>query len=104
MTGLALLQLKVSVDDSWLDYLIIGIYFLFVLGIGAILRYSGELPGAHHIDNHPEPGPDCGACQLVQHGDTVRDGQLFPDRHAGAGADRPAGVVHERDGGEHYRF
>lgn len=38
MTGLALTQLKVSVDSSWLDYLIIGIYFAFVLGIGAILR------------------------------------------------------------------
>lgn len=35
---MALLQLKVSVDKSWLDYLIIGIYFVFVLGIGAILR------------------------------------------------------------------
>lgn len=38
MTSLALLQLEVSVEDSWLDYLIIGIYFLFVLGIGAVLR------------------------------------------------------------------
>jgi solute:Na+ symporter, SSS family len=38
MSGLALLQLQVSVDDSWLDYLIIGLYFLFVLGIGAVLR------------------------------------------------------------------
>ncbi len=38
MSGLALLQLKVSVDESWVDYLIIGIYFIFVLGIGAMLR------------------------------------------------------------------
>ncbi|MCA3748667.1 MAG: Na+/galactose cotransporter, partial [Rubrobacter sp.] len=38
MTGLGLLQLKVSVDESWVDYLIIGIYFVFVLGIGALLR------------------------------------------------------------------
>ena len=38
MSGPALLQLKVSVDESWVDYLIIGIYFLFVLGIGALLR------------------------------------------------------------------
>src|SRR5919199_3147874 len=38
MTSLALLQLKVSVNDSWLDYFIIGVYFLFVLGIGAVLR------------------------------------------------------------------
>ncbi len=38
MTGLALLQLQVSVDETWLDYFIIGVYFLFVLGIGAILR------------------------------------------------------------------
>src|SRR5215207_3472081 len=30
--------LQVSVDDSWLDYFIIGVYFLFVLGIGAVLR------------------------------------------------------------------
>jgi SSS family solute:Na+ symporter len=30
--------LKVSVDESWVDYLIIGIYFVFVLGIGAVLR------------------------------------------------------------------
>ena len=37
-SSLALLQLKVSVDDSWLDYFIIGVYFLFVLGIGAVLR------------------------------------------------------------------
>ena len=38
MDVLALAQLKVSVDKSWLDYLIIGIYFVFVLGIGAVLR------------------------------------------------------------------
>ena len=38
MTALALLQLKVSVNHSWIDYLIIGIYFVFVLGIGALLR------------------------------------------------------------------
>lgn len=36
--GLALLQLQVSVDETWLDYFIIGVYFLFVLGIGAVLR------------------------------------------------------------------
>jgi SSS family solute:Na+ symporter len=36
--ALGLVQAKVSVDQSWLDYLIIGIYFVFVLGIGAILR------------------------------------------------------------------
>jgi solute:Na+ symporter, SSS family len=34
----ALLQVDVSVDQSWLDYFIIGIYFVFVLGIGALLR------------------------------------------------------------------
>ena len=34
----ALLQLKFAVDESWLDYLIIGVYFVFVLGIGAVLR------------------------------------------------------------------
>ncbi len=38
MAALALLQLKVSVNHSWVDYLIIGIYFVFVLGIGALLR------------------------------------------------------------------
>jgi SSS family solute:Na+ symporter len=38
VTGPALLQVQVSVDDSWLDYFIIGVYFLFVLGIGAVLR------------------------------------------------------------------
>ena len=38
MAGLALLQLQVSVDESWLDYLIIGLNLVFVLGIGAILR------------------------------------------------------------------
>jgi SSS family solute:Na+ symporter len=31
-------QLKVSVNETWLDYFIIGVYFVFVLGIGAILR------------------------------------------------------------------
>jgi SSS family solute:Na+ symporter len=36
--GLALLQSKVQVNDSWLDYFIIGVYFVFVLGIGAVLR------------------------------------------------------------------
>src|SRR5215217_7311723 len=30
--------MQVDVDDSWLDYFIIGVYFLFVLGIGAVLR------------------------------------------------------------------
>jgi SSS family solute:Na+ symporter len=38
MPTLALLQQQVSVDQSWLDYLIIGLYFVFVLGIGALLR------------------------------------------------------------------
>jgi SSS family solute:Na+ symporter len=38
VTVLALLQMQVDVDDSWLDYFIIGVYFLFVLGIGAVLR------------------------------------------------------------------
>jgi solute:Na+ symporter, SSS family len=36
MTGLALLQSKVPVNDTWLDYFIIAVYF--VLGIGAVLR------------------------------------------------------------------
>jgi solute:Na+ symporter, SSS family len=38
MSGLAIVQVNVAVDKTWLDYLIIGIYFVFVLGIGAILR------------------------------------------------------------------
>ncbi len=38
MSGLALLQSKVQVNDTWLDYFIIGTYFVFVLGIGALLR------------------------------------------------------------------
>lgn len=38
MTGLVLLQLQVSGDEFWLEYLIIGVYFVFVLEIGAILR------------------------------------------------------------------
>jgi len=28
MTGLALLQSKVQVNDTWLDYFIIGVYFV----------------------------------------------------------------------------
>ena len=39
MTNLALLQQPmVDVNSSWLDYFIIGVYFVFVLGIGAVLR------------------------------------------------------------------
>jgi len=38
IVALALLQAEVSVDQTRLDYLIIGIYFVFVLGIGALLR------------------------------------------------------------------
>src|SRR3712207_8553247 len=38
MGDLALLQSLVQVNDSWLDYFIIGVYFVFVLGIGAVLR------------------------------------------------------------------
>lgn len=38
MSGLTLLQLKVAVDETWVDYVIIVIYFIFVLGIGAMLR------------------------------------------------------------------
>jgi solute:Na+ symporter, SSS family len=38
MFGLALIQSKVQVNDTWLDYFIIGVYFVFVLGIGALLR------------------------------------------------------------------
>ena len=37
-SSVALLQMQVSVNDSWLDYFIIGVYFVFVLGIGAVLR------------------------------------------------------------------
>jgi solute:Na+ symporter, SSS family len=35
---LALLQSMVRVNDTWIDYFIIGVYFVFVLGIGAVLR------------------------------------------------------------------
>ena len=38
MGNLAFLQSQVQVNDSWLDYFIIGVYFVFVLGIGAVLR------------------------------------------------------------------
>ena len=38
MAGLALLQLQVSVDASWLDYLIIGVNLIFALEIEAIPR------------------------------------------------------------------
>jgi solute:Na+ symporter, SSS family len=38
MSGLALIQSKIQVNDTWLDYFIIGVYFVFVLGIGALLR------------------------------------------------------------------
>ena len=38
MTHLALLQSLVRVNDTWLDYFIIAVYFVFVLGIGAVLR------------------------------------------------------------------
>jgi solute:Na+ symporter, SSS family len=38
MSSLALLQSLVQVNDTWLDYFIIAVYFVFVLGIGAVLR------------------------------------------------------------------
>ncbi len=38
MVELALLQPLVKVNDTWIDYFIIGVYFVFVLGIGALLR------------------------------------------------------------------
>jgi SSS family solute:Na+ symporter len=38
MHNLALLQAMVRVNDTWLDYFIIAVYFVFVLGIGAVLR------------------------------------------------------------------
>ena len=39
MANLALLQQPlVEVNESWIDYFIIGVYFVFVLGIGAVLR------------------------------------------------------------------
>ena len=38
MGNLALLQTMVEVNESWIDYFIIGVYFVFVLGIGAVLR------------------------------------------------------------------
>lgn len=38
MFDVAVAQVKVSVDDTWIDYFIIGVYFVFVLGIGAVLR------------------------------------------------------------------
>ena len=33
-----MVQSKVQVNDTWLDYFIIAVYFVFVLGIGAVLR------------------------------------------------------------------
>jgi solute:Na+ symporter, SSS family len=36
--NLALLQSLVEVNETWLDYFIIAVYFVFVLGIGAALR------------------------------------------------------------------
>ena len=39
MVNLALLQEPlIEVNESWLDYFIIAVYFVFVLGIGAVLR------------------------------------------------------------------
>ena len=38
MFSLALLQSEVQVNDTWLDYFIIAVYFVFVLGIGYVLR------------------------------------------------------------------
>ncbi len=38
MGELAFLQSMVTVNDTWVDYFIIGVYFVFVLGIGAVLR------------------------------------------------------------------
>ncbi len=38
MANLALLQSMVTVNETWIDYFIIGVYFVFVLGIGAVLR------------------------------------------------------------------
>ncbi len=38
MFSVALLQSKVQVNDTWLDYFIIAVYFVFVLGIGYVLR------------------------------------------------------------------
>src|SRR3712207_7931800 len=34
----SLLQSPVRVNETWLDYFIIGVYFVFVLGIGYVLR------------------------------------------------------------------
>jgi SSS family solute:Na+ symporter len=36
--NVALVQPLVTVNESWLDYFIIAVYFVFVLGIGAVLR------------------------------------------------------------------
>jgi SSS family solute:Na+ symporter len=38
MFSVALLQSEVQVNDTWLDYFIIAVYFVFVLGIGYVLR------------------------------------------------------------------
>ena len=38
MGNVALVQPLVTVNESWLDYFIIAVYFVFVLGIGAVLR------------------------------------------------------------------
>ena len=38
MGNLALFQSMLEVNESWIDYFIIGVYFVFVLGIGAVLR------------------------------------------------------------------
>ena len=40
MFSVALLQSEVQVNDTWLDYFIIAVYFVFVLGIGYVLAVT----------------------------------------------------------------
>ncbi len=89
MVELALLQPLVKVNDTWIDYFIIGVYFVFVLGIGALLRSKMRTSEDYFLSGRSLPswitglaflGANLGALEIMgmgRRGCPVRD-------HAGA--------------------
>jgi Na+(H+)/acetate symporter ActP len=71
----------VTVNESWLDYFIIAVYFVFVLGIGAVLRTKMQTSEDYFLSGRSLPswitglaflGANLGALEIMGMGD-VRD-------------------------------
>src|SRR5215204_18968 len=81
MFGLALIQSKVQVNDTWLDYFIIAVYFVFVLGIGAIMRNRMQTSEDYFLSGRSLPSWVTGLAFLGGTRDHGHGSRRRPVRH-----------------------